>query len=99
MKKKENAALRTQVQQYEKLLNEVSREIEDGQSKIQLEASRTSKQAEPQNSKLKSQKSESVIDSKRYDNIIAHLNKVIAVEKGKVRELKNLYMREMTNKS
>ena len=28
MKKKENAALRTQVEQYEKLLNEVSREME-----------------------------------------------------------------------
>ena len=39
------------------------------------------------------------MDSKRYDNTIIHLNKVIAVEKGKVRELKNLYMREMTNKS
>lgn len=33
MKKKENAALRTQVDQYEKLLNEVSKEMEDSEIK------------------------------------------------------------------
>jgi hypothetical protein len=33
------------------------------------------------------------------DNTAAHLNKVIAKEKAKVRELKSLYMREMSNKS
>jgi hypothetical protein len=33
------------------------------------------------------------MDGKRFDNTIAHLNKVISAEKGKVRELKNLYMK------
>jgi uncharacterized protein YlxW (UPF0749 family) len=36
MKKKENAALRAQVEQYEKLLNEVSKEMEDEESKHEL---------------------------------------------------------------
>jgi hypothetical protein len=52
------------------------------------------------NSKLKTQKSETpIIDSKRVDSTISHLQKVIAKEKNKVRELKNLYMKEMGNKS
>lgn len=52
------------------------------------------------NSKLKTQKSETpIIDTKRVDSTISHLQKVIAKEKNKVRELKNLYMKEMGNKS
>jgi len=42
MKKKENAAMRTQVEQYEKLLNEVSKEMESD-SKQDLELSHSSK--------------------------------------------------------
>jgi hypothetical protein len=36
---------------------------------------------------------------KRYENTVSHLNKVIAKERAKIRELKNLYMKEMSNKS
>jgi hypothetical protein len=61
--------------------------------------SRSSK-AEASGNKLKSQKTESGgLDTRRVDNTIAHLNNVIAKEKNKVRELKNLYMKEMGNKS
>ncbi len=52
-----------------------------------------------QNDKLKTEKSDVVFDTKRADSTISHLNKVIAKEKNKVRELKNLYMKEMGNKS
>ena len=55
MKKKENAALRTQVEQYEKLLSEVSKEMDDSESKQELDLSRASK-VEPQGIKAKSQK-------------------------------------------
>lgn len=48
---------------------------------------------------MKTQKSETVIENKRVDSTIVHLQKVIAKEKTKVRELKNLYMKEMGNKS
>lgn len=64
--------------------------------------SRSSK-AEAPGAKQKSQKTESGLDTRldtrRVDNTIAHLNSVIAKEKSKVRELKNLYMKEMGNKS
>ena len=65
MKKKENAALRTQVQQYEKLLNEVSRQMDDTEVKPELSLSRASKN-EPQGIKVKSQKTETAVpDSRR----------------------------------
>jgi hypothetical protein len=50
------------------------------------------------NSKVKTQKSE-LGDTKRYENTVSHLNKVISKERAKIRELKNLYMKEMGNKS
>lgn len=83
MKKKENAALRTQVDQYEKLLNEVSKEMEDSEIKPQLDISIVSKK-QVQNSKLKTQKSD-FADTKRYENTANHLNKVIAKERAKIR--------------
>ena len=92
LKKKENAALRSQVEQYEQLLNEVSKEIDHSQP--------SPSQPEPvpeSASKLKTQKSDG--DGRRLDSTVAHLNKVIAKEKSKVRELKNMYMREMGSKS
>lgn len=43
MKKKENAALRAQVEQYEKLLNEVSKEMEEDEGRQDLDLSRASR--------------------------------------------------------
>ena len=64
-----------------------------------MSMSRSSK-ADAPGAKLKSQKTESgCFDTRRVDNTIAHLNSVITKEKNKVRELKNLYMKEMGNKS
>ena len=81
MKKKENAALRTQVEQYEKLLNEVSKEMEESDIKPEDLSiiAKTEIQPQPQNtnSKVKTQKSE-FGDTKRYENTVAHLNKVIS---------------------
>lgn len=90
MKKKENAAMRTQVEQYEKLLNEVSKEME-ADSKQDLELSHSSKKETPP-LKVKTLRSEAG-DSKRVENTVAHLNKVIAKERAKIRSLKNLYMK------
>ena len=71
--------------------------MDDDESKHDLEMSRSSK-ADP-SAKFKTQKSEAVLDNKRLDSTVSHLNKVIAKEKAKVRELKNLYMKEMGSKS
>ncbi len=61
--------------------------------------SRSSKQ-QNENSKAKIQKTQkSDLDPKRYENTVNHLNNMLMKEKGKVRELKNLYMKEMTGKS
>ncbi len=60
--------------------------------------SQSSKNEKASNSKVKTQKTE-YNDNKRYENTVSHLNKVIAKERSKVRELKNLYMKEMSNKS
>jgi hypothetical protein len=61
MKKKENAALRTQVEQYEKLLNEVSKEMEESDLRPEDLSIIAKAELQPQqqntNSKVKTQKS------------------------------------------
>ncbi len=104
MKKKENAVLKSQVEQYEKLLNEVSKQMEDNE-RIELDNSR-SKNNELVNSSSLADSKFGVIgnpangnQSKRYQNTIAHLNNVLQKQHRKIRELKNLYMKEIGNKS
>jgi len=72
--------------------------MEDEENKHDISMSRSSKN-EAFNAKQKTQKTESGFDTRRVDKTITHLNNVISKEKTKVRELKNLYMKEMGNKS
>ena len=59
--------------------------MEDTESRHELEQSRTSKIDQP-GSKMKSQKTETAVpDSRRENNTINHLNKVISKERSKVR--------------
>lgn len=94
MKKKENAVLKSQVEQYEKLLNEVSKEMEDNEESEELikdksmprglQTNKMKKQTNPGDSRLSATSSKHGPNEK-YENTIAHLNNMIAKEKRKVR--------------
>lgn len=71
-KKKENAVLKSQVEQYEKLLSEISQEMQDTSSKKMEHY----KHKPNLPASLFEEISENV-QNKRFENTITHLNKVI----------------------